>query len=232
MSSSPSTPPPSIQITVAPSVVDTIFSRNHLSYVVSTQENLRSYMSEALGIDAAFLSRFSVHDLMSALEHTLHCRPLDVPTEVYLKSQRLWIMHKLLIRIGLRDQIQFLASVSSVPGADDELGKNSRNIQHIEAELISMLQGAAHHLQSYAYRAQKQRPPVVDTLDEVMNQLRKFRESNSEALLQEKQRLVDQRCRAIRWVSWVYMQDGGEAWLKKATPTELIELCNKHSSLP
>ena len=85
-----------------------LFTENHLSYVVSSPENLRAYFVESLGISGEFMDHFTIHDWSSALEHTLYCRPPEVPTEVYLKSQHLWIMHKLLIRIGLRDRIHTL----------------------------------------------------------------------------------------------------------------------------
>lgn len=186
---------------------DSIFSKNHLGYVMSSEETIRTYLVEALEIDITFIDKFTVHNCITALEHTLHCRPPDIPTEYYLKSQRLWIMHKLLMSIGLRANIQTLLSNETA---------TEGIIPHVVREhAITMTRRLLNRLEATT-------SPLSIAIDEFTTNLQQFQTINHDLLMSETQRYVDRRCNVIRWFAWVICANG-EQWLKTCTTLEMIQ---------
>jgi len=185
-----------------------IFHQNHLSYVISSEENVRNYLIEALNIDTKFIEKFSIHDCISALEHTLHFRPETVPTEVYLKSQRLWIMHKLLMRVPeVREKIQVL------------LNSPTPESMTLSSQLrVPMSQLLVHFQQRVAYTDS----PVFSIIDDLNQGLNDFFAAHQAGLQQEKKVYVERRCEIIRWFSWLICEHGRE-WLSQADNIELQE---------
>ena len=194
---------------------ESIFTRNHLSYVVSSKETLRGYLVEALSISGDFLDRFSVHDWTSALEHTLHCKPDTVPTEQFLKSQTLWIMYKMLIRIGLKEQVSAVMS---------ELVAARTTTAHARAEFAFMVNKVAERLQA-------PQVSLFQVLDEFTQSVALFNQVHGDAVVREKRDYVDTRCEVIRWFCWVICK-GGENWLVTATVPYLIQGFHKWKSEP
>jgi hypothetical protein len=188
-----------------------LFSLNHLGYVVSSAATLHSYLQEALHIDGTFLNLFTFDDWIAALELTLHYRPPEVPTEHYLKSQNLWIMHKLLLRKGLREPIQALLH--------HLYEKRSKETAGLRAELGRILDAGKEGLSAV--------PPssTAHVLGTLHAYLAQFQDYNQGILRSEAQNFTADRCRVIRGFSRVLCQQGGEAWLKRATLEELEKGC-------
>uniref|UniRef100_A0A6C0BPS8 Uncharacterized protein n=1 Tax=viral metagenome TaxID=1070528 RepID=A0A6C0BPS8_9ZZZZ len=179
--------------------VSEIFRENHLSYVVSTESNLKNYLVEALDIDAQFIQHFDIHDLSLALEQTLQCRPLNIPTEPYLKSQRLWIMHKLLMTIpGVREKIQrVLWSAGKASGPTGELR-------------VPLVQTLIHFQQ----RLTSTNVPVFNIFFDLEQALAQFSQTHHALLQQEKQVFVQHRCDTIRRFAQLLCEHG-PAWLSQ-----------------
>ncbi len=188
-------------------VPPSIFAENHLGYVTSTPDNLRSYLQEALSIDGTFLNLFTFDDWTAALELTLHYRPPDIPTEHYLKSQNLWIMHKLLLRKGLRDPIQAVLQHCYEQRCKETYG--------LRAELGRILDAGKEFMSAT--------PPssTAHILGTLHLHLAQFQEANQAILRAEAEQFTADRCQIIRWFSKVMCQPGGEQWLKQATLEDL-----------
>jgi hypothetical protein len=124
-----------------------IFVANHLTYVVSTADNLRAYLAEALDIDRTFLDKFQPVDWMSALEDTLKSRPPQIPTEVFLKSQRLWLMQKLLQRMNIH-WLQPLLYCPAPP--DDMAGPSGPGSRQPMSQMLGKSGDSAFFIQTHA----------------------------------------------------------------------------------
>lgn len=192
----------------------TIFDYNHLGYVMSSRDTLRAYLVEALGIGADFLDHFQAIDWASALEETLEFRPDHVPTEAYLKSQHLWIMYKLLSRIGLKDQISAL--MYAVPSSTNTAPRT---------HFLIMLDTVKYKLET------QPTVPLFQALEEFTEQVVGFNRQHGDVLRQEKQEYVERRCDIIRWFSWVVCK-GGHDWLRTATLVMLAQGLHKWRTEP
>lgn len=205
---------------------ESIFSVNHLSYVMSTESNIRNYLIEALEIDASFIDKFSVHDWVSALEHTLFFRPSDVPTEIYLKSQRLWIMHKLLMRINtVRDKIQYLLALPEIPygphaSTTAAISSNTKTnaptpedqveIQNVRVGLGQLLL----HFQTRLTCGTGGSGQAFSVCEDLVKAVRDFQNAHQSVLQVEKKVYVERRCEIIRWCAWCLCTYGRD-WLER-----------------
>lgn len=178
-----------------------------MNYVISSHDNLRGYLVHALNIDITFINLFNVHDLMSALEHTLHYRPKEVPTEIYLKSQNLWIMHKLLIRVGLSEQ--FLLLINTLIKQKKNATDDVRNALKVT-------------LKSCFDRVSNEAIPVSQIVEEVQGVMVDYRKTYGAFLEEERKFHTAQRCDVIRWFAWVMCHNGLD-WLKVAHIDQLMQ---------
>lgn len=180
-----------------------VFAQNHLSRVVSNEQELKAYLVHALNIAPDFLEHFTQHDWISALEHTLYYRPNNTTTEDYLKTQRLWIMHKLLLRADLGGVYQRVLKQLNNP----TLTATARSDLETHLEL--------------AQERVRQTPGLFTAVEGIEQMLVNFRERFGQVVQEEKRQHINNRCDVIRWMSWLVCQQNGEAWLQKASVTEL-----------
>ena len=179
-------------------VLASVFVENHLAFVMSSESNLRNYLVHALEIDATFVQHFSVPECVSALEHTLRFRPPDTTTETYLKAQRLWIMHKLLMQVdGVREKIQFLLGVPSNEGL--ALAGETR---------IPLSQVLIHFQNRIGYS----NAPIYSIAEELTQAVAQFQQTHYATLQEEKRVHVERRCEIIRYCAWLLCHNG-KPWL-------------------
>lgn len=175
---------------------DNIFSINHLNYVMSSPETLIAYLSEAIGIDNSFLIRFQPHHWASALEQTLLSKPENVPTEVYLKSQRLWIMHKLLVNVpGLKDRISALL-------------QTLQKYDPSEDDILRIRQQLSTYFKELSIKVTQSHVPSLVIIDDCDMLMRNFVKTYNSTLIREQRTYMDRRCQIIRWFAWVYTENG------------------------
>lgn len=166
---------------------ESIFVKNHMGYVMSSPDTLRAYLVEALGIDAQFIDKFSVHDCISTLDAVLRSKPEHATTEAYLLTQRLWILHKLLMTIpGCRERIQQLLQPREVAE------------QH-----MAMRQAFIRSLVQMSQRASQTLIPVFIMADESIAMIANMKQHYQAQLAMESAAHVERRCRVIRWFAWL-----------------------------
>lgn len=149
-------------------------------------------------------------ELKSFVEHTLHFRPDHVPTEMYLKSQRLWIMHKLLMRIpGVRDKIQLLLAAAPIaPGPSGPTPEQQMETAQLRTRLAQLLAHFQHRL------APTGPTGTFSICEDLSKSLAEFQHVNHAALESEKRLYVERRCEIIRWCAWCVCTYGKE-WLSR-----------------
>lgn len=191
-----------------------IFELNHMGYIMSSRDTLRAYMVEALSIGGTFLDRFTHQHWTSALEDTLQYRPANVPTEHYLKSQRLWIMYKLLVSIGMRDAISNVMAATSPVVVAPQVSR---------AHFSSILDGVKYKLDAQV--------PLFQVLEDFAVAVEHFNATFAATLESEKQEYVNRRCEIIRWFSWVVCK-GGDSWLRTAPLNVLLQWLHQWRTEP
>lgn len=164
-----------------------VFAKNHMEYVVSTPDTLKAYYVEALGIDVSFVDKFQPFQLLKALETTLYSKPDDVVTENFLKTQQLWIMHKLLMNIGGLSE-----RMSSLLGKMQTLSPSYPQFSLARQEVVFY---AKEKIQRIIYS----HVPIQTILDDYVSDLQKFVEANEDLVLEEKRQYMEARCKLIRW---------------------------------
>lgn len=191
---------------------DPIFMVNHLGFVVSSASNLENYLIHALEITGEFIRQFSVDEQLASLRSTLQARPPQHPVESFLKSQRLWIMHKLLVCIpGVREKLNYFLTLPSVSGPGPSVDQT-----RMRRQAIAML---SNYRDMLAFTV----TPVGQVIRQVQADLHAFAHHQKGVMEQENARSVHRRCEIIRWFSGLVC-DHGRQWMENIPITALIEM--------
>jgi len=137
-----------------------------------------------------------------------------MPTETYLKSQRLWIMHKLLMRIpGVRDKIQFmLAADHAGIGGGGLSPEQQMEIQNLRLRLTYLLMHFQNRLSSA--NNSEGNSAVFSISEDLGRVISEFQVTHQSALHREKQVYVERRCEIIRYCAWCLCKYGKE-WMER-----------------
>lgn len=155
---------------------------------------------EALGIDASFLDKFTPLQWANALKEILTLKPEDVPTEVFLKQQHLWFMHKLLMHVpGVKERIAQLIQMLKKPNPEESTLRELREKLSINMSVISkmLLEGQT---------------PVSTLLNQLDMLKSNFVDENNGILEREVllyRYHVEMRRQVIRWFALMYVGPPG-----------------------
>lgn len=153
-----------------------------------------------------------------ALEVTLFYRPPNVPTEQYLKSQNLWIMHKLLMSLDngrVRERMQSLLNPPPPPPNSNNNNNSGNYNKNVRNALYGILKEAE-------YKTVNQHNVATgNILEELICKLTQFQKNYYNSLLEEKTAQVHRRCQMIRWCSMLIV-NGNLQWLQKCPFEELL----------
>ena len=185
---------------------------HHLDAVVSEDAELRNYFVYALCLKCEFVDRFTHYDRETVLEHVLHGRSPQQPTETFLKQNIVFIMECLLMKKCLRNTLSALYLTTPSPA-----------VQKAKEVLVNTLWWNSQYIFSHP---QMSLFYPLDNLSVTLNSFCRYYET---LITKERLDFYERKVAAIRWCANM-VANGYETWLLDASDVEVLDVFEKFLS--